>query len=152
MYNEEIQGVIDGDSVIITQTLNIDYINIGDQSFMYSNYGQNNMGLGIFEILAKGYCKLLLKRNMTIKREKETVNLNYEGGNYVDRFVTQEVYYIKKGNASPLVIKKNKKKILKLLSDKAEELENYIEKNKIKVSKDPDLIRLFEYYNSLLQE
>ena len=46
-------------------------------------------------------------------------------------------------------IKKNKRKVLKIFYDKAEQVKEYAKENSLSFKDDCDLAKIFEYYNSL---
>ena len=47
---------------------------------------------------------------------------------------------------------KNKRDILEALSDKGEQVEAFVKTNDLNLRNDSDVTRVFEYYNSLIQE
>ncbi|WP_158826816.1 hypothetical protein [Mucilaginibacter lacusdianchii] len=64
-------------------------------------------------------------------------------------YVTNNIsYYIYKNN-SMSELKKDKDSILSVFSDKSQQLSNYIDSHKLKISKDKDLDELIAYYNTL---
>ncbi len=127
----------------------IERISFGYRNFIYSSYKEGAFTKkGYFEVLADGSTKLLLHREALIKREQLPAS-NFEGGNYRDYFRNSESLYMKKGDAVAIRISHSKKSVLKALGDHTAELEAYIKKKHLKLSKTDDLIDLFFYYNTL---
>jgi hypothetical protein len=128
----------------------IDHLEFGHLTFIYSGFAPpiGKPDVGFFEVMAKGYCKLLYRRSSEIKREDLPVS-NFSGGNYRDYFRITEEYYIKKGNEPAEYIRKSKRKILKTLSDHTKELEEYIDKNGLTLKTNEEIIDLIYYFNAL---
>ena len=67
----------------------------------------------------------------------------------VEQFVKRETFYlIEKGELRRLKI--SKKALLKEL-EQSKKLDSYIKKNKLKIKNDEDLVKLFAYYESILE-
>ncbi|MBC7914590.1 MAG: hypothetical protein H7Y07_10780, partial [Pyrinomonadaceae bacterium] len=96
-----------------------------------------------YEVLTEGG-SVLLKRT----RKKITEVKPYNSSTTVKTFFDVQSYYLsRKGETIPL--KKDKKAILSLLSDKKEQLEKFIDQAKLNVKDEAQLISLISYYNSL---
>lgn len=128
----------------------IDRMEFGHLIFLYSEFVPyiGKPDAGFFEVMARGYCKLLYRRSSEIKRENLPVS-DFSGGNYRDYFRITEEYYIKKGDEPAQFVRKSKRKILKVLSDYTNELEDYINKNNLTFKSDEEIIDLIYYYNAL---
>lgn len=128
----------------------IDRLEFGHLTFIYSEFDPSigKPDAGFFEVMARGYCKLLYRRSSEIKREDLPVS-NFSGGNYRDYFRITEEYYIKKGDEPAQFIRKSKRNILKALSDYTNELEDYIKINNFTFKSDEEIIDLIYHYNAL---
>ncbi len=96
------------------------------------------------------YEKLLTgKITLWKKNHKSIIDEKPYGSATVQRNILNNTsYYI--GELAKLTkIKTDKKSIIALLGDKAGEVEAYIKKEKLGTKEDGDLIRIFDYYNSL---
>ena len=60
-----------------------------------------------------------------------------------------DTYYVIIKNKTAQVLPLKKKQILKLFPDNADKISAYIKTNKVKTSKEADLIQLFNYINTL---
>lgn len=58
-------------------------------------------------------------------------------------------YYVKIGNADAVVLPNGKKDIMKLFPKHEKNIKTFIKENKIKTSREEDLIELFKYINTL---
>lgn len=96
-----------------------------------------------FEVLADGKTQLLKRSTKIIQENKE-----YNSASSTKTFVEIVKYYIvTQGNGTQ--IKKDKKSILKALTDKQPLLETYIKDNALNLKLDTDIAKLVTYYNTL---
>ena len=148
-HTDEIEFKMDGKILVFAMPRKINYVTFGHRSFSFFDFvQQKKTSAGYFEVLAWGDCKLLLRRNTIIKRE-ELPPSDLSGGNFKDYFRTIEEYYLKKGGKSATQIQRSKKSILKTLGDHQDELENFIEENKLKLKSEEDMIDLIYFYNTI---
>jgi hypothetical protein len=97
----------------------------------------------LYEVLYDGVPALLKKETKTIWEETTT----YGTANRTKNINTKIVYYVFNGTDMKL-LKNQKKAVLSAFPDKLEELDQYIKSNKLDVSKEVDLIKLFAHYAS----
>ncbi len=57
--------------------------------------------------------------------------------------------FLQNNKSNEIKIISNKKELLKLLSDKKDQLSGYIKKNKLKIKKEDDFIKIVNYYNNI---
>lgn len=100
-------------------------------------------GQNFYQVLADGKCMLLQSIVKEVKEDK-----NEFSGEIAKEFKTIEnlYFYI---NEEMKRVKKNKDFILSVLKDKASELTQFIQSEKINCNNNEQLIRLVEHYNSL---
>jgi len=100
-----------------------------------------------FELLSLGktnlYVQHILKSRM-IGSNSLTTSLNGDKEYYID----QELYYHKTGQSCKK-LKSNKKNVLTLMEDGRIEVETFRKENNLKYKSQKDLIRIFDFYNSL---
>ncbi len=96
-----------------------------------------------FQVLSEGSVQLLKKHRCLVT---ETTGIDL--GTVTKKFTVKESYYIIISGVATL-IKKDKKSILALLSNKQGELETYIKTNKLDLKNDDALAKLINYYNSI---
>jgi len=148
--NDQIEFKQDEQILAIPNPKDLISVSFGDHLFYYERYVKGKKILySYFEVLVPGKISLYYRRASIIKREKLAPS-EMSGGNYRDYIRTVEDYYIKKEGEPAFLINKTQKSILKALSDKEAELEEYIDQNKLKIKKEEHLKDLIEYYNSLL--
>ncbi|WP_074408049.1 hypothetical protein [Aquimarina megaterium] len=85
------------------------------------------------------------------KKIKEAVEPKSGFGNYVPpSFIKDYKYFIKNRAGDLTRIKLKKKDVLGVLKDKKEELEKFAASKKLKFKKESDLVKIINYYNTLL--
>lgn len=102
--------------------------------------------IGLFEVLVNGRVPLFKRHTLIVKDPDYHPALN--AGSRDIRIFKHSDYYAAFGKELSLV--KGKKKVLASFGDKAQAVEAYIKTNKILVFEQNGLIRVFEFYNSLL--
>ena len=66
------------------------------------------------------------------------------------RYIDEKSYYISSNNASEInYLKVSKKSLLKLIDSKEKKVKKFISENKIKLKNEADLIKVFEFYESI---
>ncbi|MCK5170521.1 MAG: hypothetical protein KAQ75_11635 [Bacteroidales bacterium] len=125
----------------------IDVLSIGSKKFIYTNYETDIADYtesGYFELIARGECKLLIKRQMSF--DEGTNDQEAYGSSSSTKIV--ERYYIKKGDQPATIIERNKNSLMELLSDK-KEFEDYMDNKLLLIITEKRLIDLINYYNKI---
>ncbi len=102
--------------------------------------------IGFFELLVNGQMPLLKRYTMTIKEPDYLPALT--AGSRDIEIRKQTDYYIAIGNVLKAV--KGKKKLLEAFGEKAATVKSYMKVNDLYPSTQDGLIRILEYYNTLL--
>lgn len=120
---------------------------IGQIQLVYSFYYQGNRQKnGFFVVLTEGKASLYSKPSVMFKdATKPAAYKEAEPARFVRK---QDELYIKIGN-NPAMIINGKKSLVEVFPDNQEKIENFINKNKIKISKPESLREVIGYYNSL---
>ena len=147
---EEIEIIEKNNSTQPYSLLRRDYVQvkIGDRFYeIYNFVEKDQIKKGYFNPLNDGETRLLLRAKKKLTKAKIPVSgyESYFPPSYVEDFS----YYLKKGDSPAKQIKLNKRKLLDLLSDKAESIENYISQNSLKLKNETEVLELLNYYNSL---
>ena len=100
-----------------------------------------------YQVLYDGKTKLLIKYKKLIASE-----LTSTPGVKARVFEDQKSYFILTASGKMEKIKKKNKGILDLLEDKKEELRKMVDTNKLKLTSDEEIIKVLEYYDSLIKE
>ena len=101
---------------------------------------------GFFSILVDGKRPLLKKT--TLRLQEANYNPALDVGSRAKKYVKNESYFtILNGELKK--INKSKRKILKCFDNKTGIIKEYVSKNKLNYKNDYDLVKIFEYYNSL---
>jgi len=155
IYAQELELIVQKDTLIITDPTKIKNIYFSGKDFIYSlildDRKRNDYVSGAyFEVLNKGKCKVLVKREINLRENRYLAHYGGGGGDGSQRYVPELSYYLRLSDDKPaLKIKKSKGSILKILGDHETEIEKYISDNKLKLSENKDLIKVVEYYNTL---
>lgn len=115
----------------------------------YIKKAGDEMPAGSFYFILKldGYCKLLIKRNVNVQ-EAELPKL-YQEAKPAEFVRMPDDYYLIVGD-EPAVRLSNKKDLLTLLSDYKDDIERFIDSNKLGIKKIADVIKIVKFYNSLV--
>lgn len=103
-----------------------------------------NEKLAYFNPLNQGKVQLLLMPKKKLSQARRTSPFESSA-----TYRESSTYYIKKEGRSAEKIRLNKKSILIHLFDKALEMNTYISDYGLNLRKEEDVVRLFDYYNSL---
>lgn len=96
-----------------------------------------------YEVLYDGKIKVLKHYLVKVQSEKP-----YNSATEIKRFVKDEYLFLMK-DSKMIKLKRDKKAVLDLLADKQSDLENFIKSQKLKLSKEDDIIALVEHYEHL---
>ncbi len=97
----------------------------------------------LYQQLDSGKISLLKKIYLTYKDQ-----MGY-GTTSVTRIFEQKYSYFIYSNTELLPLDRSKASLLKMLADKGQEVEAFMERENIKLRKEEDLIKVFHFYNSL---
>ncbi|RUT77808.1 hypothetical protein [Ancylomarina longa] len=150
VFADEMQILIPNkDTLALKPGKLIDSIFINDQKFIYAPYQSNNqIKDAYFEELTTGKIKLLKKYySLFIEGNKKNVS------GYVtpkpDRYTIRSKYYYQYLKQTAILLPSGKNKIQNLFKDNKTTIEKYLKKNKLKLKREKDLIKIFQYYNSI---
>lgn len=105
-----------------------------------------------FELYTEGYLSLLNREVITYRT---VYPAGFWGWGYRPMMgsnipILEDSYYVLKMKEEKVIkIMDTRKEILELMQDKAQEIEGFIQANRIRMDRRSDLVRLFEFYNSL---
>ncbi|WP_428655136.1 hypothetical protein [Runella sp.] len=95
-----------------------------------------------YQVLYDGNVKLLKRNTVRIQLEKL-----YSSATQTKRFMKESALYLFK-NGTIIRLKKDKKSLLEALGDKQTQLETFINDEKLKLSKEEDILRVIEKYEA----
>lgn len=139
------------DTLTLTRPFAVKYVYLEEKIFIFDpklrEDAERSLN-GYFQLRVDGKLSLYIKRRKDLSFDSFVANYKGGGG-------TKEYYYIDKvsfvgksteGKAFLIV---SAKSFLSNLVDHKSEMKAFIKQNKIKFKQEEDLVRLFEYYNSL---
>lgn len=100
----------------------------------------------VVEVLKIGKLSLYKKYGYYIKKPDYNPALQV-GSKDEQLFIENALYYTT--DKTLIELPSKKKKLLLIFGDKSAQVKDYIEKNNLSTSKESDVIRIFEYYNTL---
>ena len=98
-----------------------------------------------FIVKADGKCQLLIRKN--IRLQAATTEKPYQEAHPAKFIHTKDTYYLRHESKSEVKVT-GKKDLLNVLSDKEDEVSEYIEINKLGVKDVYDLVKIISFYNS----
>jgi len=145
LYHQQLQFVRDDDTLAFANPNEIKSFDLGKQHFIYTNYKSGNLvGKGYFEVVADGKCDLLVRR--TVKYHLETdANPSLQQ----ELYIRECNYYLSRNGETAMQVKISKSDVLAALSDKQQEIKQYMDVNKIKMNSCEQLKTVVDYYNTL---
>jgi hypothetical protein len=129
----------------VSNQLNVEYFVINNSKFL--NIPTENSRSSFFEILVDGEKVKLVKLYKCIIIEGSEGNGIDPGRN--DRYKVISDYFSIKDFSSLVPFKNSKKELISLMADKGEDIKKYIKEQRLNCKNQADLIKIFNYYNSL---
>lgn len=155
LYNQEMEFIFRNDTLIIDNPIKVKQICYAAKKFSYSVIVQNAFRKnliygGYFEVLNQGKIQLLVKYEMDFRLNRYVAYYGGGGGDGSYRFIPSELYFMRLNIDEPAFkFKKSKRFILKMFPKNRTEISAFIRTDHIDINKRADLIKLFEYINSL---
>jgi len=146
-YLDQVEFIKDNEHLMITNKKDIDHIKFGEKDFYYLLFVKNDDKIisGYLDKLVEG--KIILYKRYKCSLLENSNNYTITAGDVIDKFDQDTEYYISKDSKPAFKIKTNNRKLFNVFDSNKELVKEYI-KN-INVRNEKDLIKLFEYYNSL---
>jgi len=148
LYANHVQFIDKGSRYVIAYPEKIYKIELDGNVFKYIDY-RIDAGIdeGYFIELVDGYYSLYLKKSKTLKDPVATKP--YQQARPA-RFVDHRDYYYIKIGEDPAKRVRNKRELIRLSGEYGPEVESYIKENKIRLSREFDLVKLVDYINNEL--
>ncbi|AOW21824.1 hypothetical protein [Urechidicola croceus] len=146
IYSNNFDSRLSNDSIYVFDNSNIKSVEIGDKLFK-KYFDDNTEENKIYQVIYEGDSFSLLRMDKFVKSEiKNALNPT----EVKVHFSKISNYYSVNGEKQKMVkIKLNKKSILSLFDDKSKVIKDFVKKNKLSFSKEKDLSRILNYYESL---
>lgn len=100
-----------------------------------------------FELIGEGKLTLLSRERL----EVQTTSSPYYYGSTYSRTVLVNKYYILKDNGDIVDFSIRKADLMQVFGKHADQMNDYIKDNKLRLDDKPDLVRIINYYNSLFK-
>lgn len=125
------------------------FAKIGADNFIYilnTNSGEKS---GYFSVLLDDTYFDLYKKSTVNYIKKKFAETNYQKDQPA-KFIKKEVFYLVDNKGVFYELPSKRKSFISIFKQKAKELESYIKDNNLNVSKETDMIKIIDYYNSIL--
>ncbi|WP_452232525.1 hypothetical protein [Lacinutrix sp. MEBiC02595] len=142
------EALLDNDTkgkVFAFNTRDVTKVKIGPKTFVTKAIDQGATYL--LEVIQKGEKVALYKayNSSIIEARINPMTQEAMGNNKVD--IVSSYYVEKDGNIE--LVKMKKSSILKLMANKKGEMKTFLKENKLSISEDADLFKIFDHYNAL---
>ena len=117
----------------------IDYVNVE---------GKTSRGYFVHVNNANSKYQLLIKETIQFV-DRKPAKTSYDKTKQAEFKRLEDRYFITNGNEAAVEFPKKKKDFPKVFPDKHKDILSFMKKNKIKTSKDEDLVELINYINTL---
>lgn len=126
----------------------IDFVQIGEDKYVYVPYSMGNRILrGFFRVATEGKATLLVRQSINLKQPEPPAP--YKDAQPARFIKLADEYYLKIGPSEAHKIS-NRKELLQLMGDKSSQVDEFLKKNKVRYNRPEDLIKVTEFFNSLL--
>ncbi len=140
-----VQGT-DGKTVVFTQPYNQVVLDLeNDVKLVFKRFVNATGKSAFFQVLFDGKVQLLRKYSANFVEV-----LDYNEVSPKKKVTKQTSFFTQLPNKEMLQLKVSKKGILNFMADKKLEIDSFLAKENIDLKDDLDLVRLFNYYNTLL--
>ncbi|HQG77076.1 MAG TPA: hypothetical protein PLS58_06280 [Bacteroidales bacterium] len=149
VYAREIHYKAEGNIYILGSPDSVKSITLYSRHFEYLPFTEkkNTVQKDYFEVLtADGRAQLLIRHMVT--RIKSNYNVALDVGEKDDRLEHKSLFYLRRDKTILLIDRKGKA-LMEMLIDKSRELENFVSQNRLSFTREADLKRVVDYYNSL---
>ena len=151
LYNDKLLYTLHLDSVSRTASHPYTFkeVIIDKKVFQYLDYKDGIIsGKGFFEVLESGNTKLLLRTEIIfVQASPADAYREYIPAHFDKNYK----YFIKKGAEPAFEIFRNKKTVLKALSDKSYEIEKFMKEKKENARTEQSLKEIIKFYNKITQ-
>lgn len=150
IYMKQMEFIHNGDTLALTKPEKVKYIVFQDQTFAYLQYLKGErIENDYFQILVDGKFQLLHHYKVHFEPRNPPAT-PYNAGNPNDKYSRLDDFYVQREGELATIVSLNKKSLLAFMKDKEPQIMQFIKKNKLKIRKPEDAVRLITFYNSLL--
>ncbi len=144
IYTRQMEFVYKGDTMAIANTDEIRDMKIGNRKFIFESFTYNDESENDWlEVLVDGDYSLYQYRRIVYRYVEDISESNAE----TDRFFMTEKYYVQDDGSKIKELPNTRKQIVRCLTEKNSDIESYMKKNKLKLTREGDLVKLVEFCN-----
>lgn len=149
IYTDEVEYLADEKLLVIKNATQVHYVYVNGHWFYYKTYKfRNAFKKGFLEKLVSGHFELYVKYAVDYEKKKNPES-SYEKAT-PDRFVRKlPTYYFAIDNGPIINFDNSKSGLEEIFREDYPEIKKLIKSEKLKLRQQEDLVKIFEYYNSL---
>lgn len=155
IYSNQMTFIHKEDTMQIADPTKVEKIIINGEMFVYSLAFTEKMyeGHSYLKVLADGDMKLLLRKVKDIKEDKYVSNYMGGGGSGDKMFSTTSAYYYKYRDHNAIRLGYSRWGVINAFpKENRDEIKEFIKKNDLKVRKEEDLVKVFNYFNETIRQ
>lgn len=143
--SKKLESIIGKDSIFQYNINRIDYVKRSDKKYKFYNFNDSNqlyqeLYVSKNVLFLKGY-KLIIKEAFINPMTNTVIS--------EQKSVIIEKYFCKVSDQDFMPLDLKKKSVLKLMGDKSSQIEKFVSNSKLSYSSENDLIKIFNYYDTL---
>lgn len=148
VYGNEMQFIVGNDTFAITNPFVVSSIVLDNREFKYLAFDHNgNDNMAYFEVIAEGKYRLLALHKTILNQGKEPLT-PYHPQTQNDQFLYVKTYFLQTPDEpNPVKVKDSKKFWATHLHENRTELNAFIRENRIRISRESDLVKLINWKN-----
>lgn len=158
MFRKEMEMVVAGDTVYVSDPFMLNLVAFGEHEFVFSIYidemgKKPYFGADYFEVLSTpDQAKFLMRRSLRIDEEQFSSSKLLLGLKNEEKmsFGINRSYYLQISDDDPAIrIRRNRQSVLNMLKDRRDEIVAFANENKLGFRKIDDIARIVNFYNSI---
>ncbi|WP_372773224.1 hypothetical protein [Mangrovibacterium sp.] len=142
IYNDALEFRKNDLDIELNENFPLLYAVVGDDVFVKASNAA-----GYFQVVQTGDAFLVKKIKVKFVDRKEATG--YQAAKKPSFKLLKPDYFVEKELSGEAFRVESNEDLLRIFSDRQDEIETYFKKEKIKVSKESDLIKFWDYYNSI---
>ena len=150
LYTQQMQFIEDKDTVAIANPEDIEKIQFGGKTFIFSAYdSQGAIDNGYFELISDGNCRILKKWVVLYHVIDEQEPAIKATADEKSEFLRDCNCFLQFGDSPAIKASHNKKEFVACFKEDQDEVNTFIKQNGIKMKSESDLKAVVDYYNTL---
>lgn len=149
IYKDEIEYLVSGTLLELKNKNDVDYLIVAGERFVYKTYQNGDTKeKGYLQEMVSGKYNVFLKHRVKFQKAEEARSSYHKP--VPPKFVQMsDLWFVSVDNGVILKTSLSKSELEELLGDKMKEVEAFKKQNKLKLSKQEDVVKFFEFINGI---